>query len=361
MSFPRLLVVFGLPLLAACGEASAAAPLLPEFPVATPTRGATFERAYVGQVQAVRYVEFRARHRGVVEALGADEGQRVKSGQLLFQIGVRELQQDLAKARAAVESAQAELKAAQLEVANTRRLVEKQVLSATELELGEARLGALTAKLHEAKADEGRAAVLLSWGQVRAPFEGVINRLQRRVGSLVQEEDLLTTLADTSEVYVYFRVSEQEYYALTAQPEQGPREVSLLLGNGAPYPSKGTIDAVESEFDRATGSIAFRARFPNPDGVLKHGASGKVLIRREAPDALVVPQRATFEVQENVYLYTVDAEDVVHATGIVPLARLEQGFVLERGLGPGDRFVLEGVQKLKSGMRITPRPAPDAP
>lgn len=176
---------------------------------------------------------------------------------------------------------------------------------------------------------------------------------------MVAEEELLTTLTNTSEVVVYFRVSEQEYLDWAARaPEERPRTVALKLANGAPYAAEGVIDAVESEFDEQTGNLAFRARFPNEQGLLKHGATGKVVIRSALGEALLVPQRATFEVQENVYVYTVDASGTVHATRIVPRQRLGEHFVVESGLAETDRFVLEGVQQLKDGARIVARAEP---
>ncbi len=328
----------------------------PEFVVASPTVGAFFEREYVGQVQALQYVEFRARLKGIIESVGVDEGQRVKAGQVLFSISSRELQQEVRKAHAAVDSAAADLKAAQLEQANIRMLFEKKVVSNAEFEQSDSRVASLAARLEEAKANEGQATINLSYGQVRAPFEGVVNRIPKRVGSAVTEDDLLTTMTDTSEVFVYFRVSEREYFDYAALSEEArPKAVSLKLANGNQYPSAGVIDAVESQFDKDTGNIAFRARFPNQQQVLKHGASGKVVIRADVSDALVVPQRSTFEIQENVYVFTVDANDTVHARRIVPRLRLKDSFVLESGLVAGERFIVEGVQKVKEGDRIVAR------
>lgn len=341
----------------ACGGERVIASTTPEeFIVATPTVGAVVEREFVGQVRAVRHVELRARARGVVEAAHVDEGQRVKAGQLLFTLGTRAVQQELERARATVASAVAELRAAQIAHDNTRMLFDRQVVSNAELELASAQVAALEARLREARAEEGHAEVNLSFGAVRAPFDGVINRLPRRVGSLVAEDELLTTLADTSEMHVYFQVSEQEYLALSRRPQGMGAGVTLKLADGSVHPHAGSIDAVESEFDRATGNIAFRARFPNPDGLLRHGASGKVVLRESLDDAIVVPQQSTFEVQEHLFVFTVDDEDIVHATRLMPRARLADTFVVESGLAAGDRFVVEGAQRLRHGQRIVARP-----
>jgi membrane fusion protein, multidrug efflux system len=339
--------------IAGCHEAARPAPEPQEFPVGSPTVGATLTREWVGQIQAIRQVELRAHHRGMVEALGVDEGQTVSRGQLLFTINTRGLEQERLKAEAAVASANAELKAAKVEAANTRLLFDNRIVAEPELELAQAKVEALAASVREAKAEAELASVRLSFARIHAPFDGVVNRLLRREGSLVLEEDLLTTITDTSEVFVYFRVSEQDYLEYTSMAEADrPDHVRLKLANGADYPHAGVIDAIEGEFDEDTGAIAFRARFPNPDRLLKQGATGKIVIEREDPDAVVIPQSATFEIQENVYVFTVDGDDVVHATRVIPLGRVGAEFVLERGLMPTDRIVLEGAQRLKDGAQI---------
>lgn len=326
------------------------------FLVASPRRGGTFEREYVGEVQAVQHVSLRARLKGYIEAIAVDEGQTVKAGQLILTISARELQQEVRKAHAAVESAAAELKTATIERDSTRMLAEKKVISGPEVELAESKVAALAARLEEAKANEGQASINLSYGQVRAPFDGVLNRLPRKAGSLVPEDELLTTITNTSEVFVYFRVSEQEYLAFaTGRPDDRARSVSFKLANGALFPAAGIIDAVEAEFDKATGNLAFRARFKNEQGLLRHGATGKVVISTALGDALLIPQKATFEVQDTVYVYTVDASDTVHATRVVPALRVGESFVISSGLSETDRFVLEGVQQLKDGARIIAR------
>lgn len=331
-----------------------------EFPVGAPTVSSSWvDREYVGKVEAVRYVELRSRLKGFIEQLGVDEGQSVKAGQLLFAISARELGQEVKKARAAIDVAAAELEAAKVEQKNSKMLLEKSIASQTEYDLATARVAALSAKLEEARAQEGQAQINLSYGQLRAPFDGVVNRIPRKVGAMVSEEELLTTLTDTQEVFVYFRLSEQEY--LDAAAAGGPpKSVSLKLANGALYPEQGTVDAVETEFDEDTGNLALRARFSNKEGLLKHGSTGKVVVRTELGRTLVVPQAATFEIQELLYVYTLDAEDRARATRIVPRARLDEAFVVESGVTEKNRIVLEGVHKVREGQLVTIRPGPEA-
>jgi membrane fusion protein (multidrug efflux system) len=307
----------------------------------------------VGEARAARYAEIRSRLRGVIESVAVDEGQSVKAGDLMFTISAREAQQELLQSRAATKSAAADLELARLEQQNTQLLFEKNVVAPAEMALAKAKVEALNAKLEEAKAAESRAAIDVSYAQLRAPFDGVVNRIPLKAGSVADEGDLLTTLADTSETHVYFRVSEREYLEhIAVAPEDRPTEAQLRLADGSILPSKGVIDALESEIDRETGNIAFRARFPNPTGVLKHGSTGKVIIETSVREGLLVPQKSTFEVQGNLYVYALDGDNTAHTRAIVPVLRLKDSFVISSGLEPSDRFIVEGLQKVKDGTRI---------
>lgn len=336
------------------------------FPIAVPGRAAAFyEREYVGEVQAIQRAELLARIKGRIESVLIDEGQPVKEGQLLFSIAAKELQQELRKARAAVASAGAELKAAEVERANSQLLLDNAVISPAEMALLGSRIQSLTAKLDEAKAHEGQTAINLTYSSVRAPFAGVVNRLPKKVGSTVAEGDLLTTVTDTSEVLVYFRVSEQEYLAFASTQGEGrPKEVSFRLADGHRLPVTGIMDAVETEFDRNTGTIAFRARFKNDGQLLKHGSTGKVVMKVDVKDGLTVPQKSTFEVQDHVYVYTVDAEGKARAKRIHPKLRFDEVFVIESGIAADERFIVEGAQRIKDGQPVATRlespPSPKA-
>ncbi len=327
------------------------------YPVAAPQRAPDFyEREFVGEVHAAQHVEIRARIAGPIEAAAVDEGQSVKKGQLLFSIAARNYQQELAKARAITKNGAAELSAARLEHENAVKLHEKDIVSSAELALLDAKVAALRAKLEEAKANEGQAALNASYAEVRAPFDGVIDRIPKKAGSLVADGDLLTTLSNASEVLVYFSVSEQEYHEYLKSGEQS-KSVHFKTATGELYPNQGVIDAVRTEVDKQTGTLTFRARFPNQQLVLRHGSTGKVVLRFALGDALAVPQKSTFEVQDQVYVYVVDAESRVHARKIVPTLRLPDAFVVESGLSADERLLVEGVQKVKDGQKIQVRTA----
>jgi len=342
---------------AACTQplaASEAPP--PELPVAVAgISTVSVEREFVGEVHAVQRAEIRARVKGVVESVAVDEGQDVTPGQLLFTVAARELDQELRRARAAVAVAGAELHAADQEFSNTRSLLGNGVVAPAEAAQLRARVAALSARRAEAKAVEAGAAVQRAYTEVRSPFAGTIHRIERKVGSLVQEGDLLTTVADAREVLVYFRVAEAEYLDQQAAGGARARTVWLRLANGADYPLAGATDAVGGEFDRGTGTIALRARFVNVDGLLKHGATGKVIVKTDIPRAVLVPQRATLEVQDHVYLYVVGADGVARMRRIVPRARHGDAFIVDSGLKSGERYVAEGVQFVRDGGRIAVR------
>lgn len=327
--------------------------------VASPERAdAAYEREYVGRVRAIRYVEVRPRVKGVIESVAVDEGSSVQAEQVLFSIRANELEQKMLEARAATTVADAELKLARLERDNTRLLFEKSVVSNAELVLAESKVEALAAKLEQSKAEQSQVKINLEYAKVRAPFEGIVNRIAHRVGSLVSEESLLTTIADTREVFVYFRMSELEYLEhMASKPEERPKQVYLKLANGTLHPEAGVLDTVENEIDQETGNIAFRARFPNPSGTLKHGSSGKIVIRKEIPRAVMVPQKSTFDIQGRLFVYVVDTEGKARAREIIPQVRLEDSFVVAEGLDPEDRLVLEGIQKLEEGARVQAVPA----
>jgi membrane fusion protein (multidrug efflux system) len=323
------------------------------YPVASPTMSdATVRREYVAEVRAVRYAEVRARVRGIVEEVTVDEGAHVEAGQHLFSIGALHLEQDWAAARAARAATDADLQAARLDEANTKLLFDKNVVSAAPLGKAQAKVQALEARLAELRAGARRAKVRLDYARIEAPFSGTINRIPNKVGSAVAEEELLTTIADTSQLYVYFRLSERDYLQQRAALETGERTVRLKLADGSMLDVRGVIDAAANEFDSETGTLALRARFENEKGLVKHGSSAKIVLETTIPGAILVPQASTFEVQGDLFVYVVDDSNVVHAQKIVAKARLDHHFVVESGLTLDDRFVLEGAQKLRDGDRI---------
>ncbi|HVV05463.1 MAG TPA: efflux RND transporter periplasmic adaptor subunit [Puia sp.] len=333
------------------------------------------QTAYVADIQAIKNVEIRARVKGFLEGIYIDEGRLVKKGQILFKINDDEYKTALSKAHAALQNAEAAARATQLEVERVQLLVDRHVVVPSELEVAKARLAADKANIEEARSSVTSAENHLSYTSVRAPFDGLIDRIPLKPGSLIDEGTLLTSLSDISAMYAYFSFPENEYlqYQRTrhlagqnslgkdgqnspGQPSHGfPNDkVKLVLADGSNYPYSGIIETVEGEIEQTTGSIDFRARFPNPQQLLRHGATARLYISTRADSVLLVPQRSVFDIQDKSYVYLVDKDNKLHMQSFEPLTRFSHYYIVKQGLHPSDRILYEGVQNVREGMVIKP-------
>lgn len=298
-----------------------------------------YTREYVAQIQSVRNIEIRAQEKGYLQSILADEGRSVKAGQTLFKIVPTMYQAELLKAQAAVKEAEQEW-------LNAKTLSDKDIVSKSESAIAQA-------KLDEAKADLALAQLHLSLTEIKAPYDGVLDRIPLKLGSLIEEGALLTTLSDNQSVFAYFNVPEREYLDFKAQGDTGRlRNVGLLLANNQPHRYRGTVETIEGEFDNETGNIAFRAKFPNPDLLLKHGETGKVQMTIPMKQAIIIPQKATYEVQDKVYVFVIDKNNVVKSRNVQIKYRLPNIYVVDSGLDEHDRILLEGVQNVKDDDKI---------
>ncbi|MGC4103036.1 efflux RND transporter periplasmic adaptor subunit [Ferruginibacter sp.] len=301
----------------------------------------SFTKDYVAQIKSVRNIEIRAQEKGFLENIYVDEGQFVRAGQLLFRIMPKIYEAELLKA-------QAEAKQAEIELDNTKVLADKNVVSKNELAMAKA-------KLDEANAEVGLAKLHLSFTEIKAPFDGTIDRLPLKQGSLVDESQLLTTLSDNSQMFAYYNVSEPEYLEYKAQQKsKGATTVGLVMANNQLFASKGIVETIESEFDNETGNIAFRAKFPNPQALLKHGETGKVQMIIPLHDALVIPQKATYEIQDKIYVFVIDKNGVAKSRNISIAGEMPDLYVVSGGLSEDDHILLEGVQSVKDDSKIQP-------
>ena len=315
---------------------------------------------YVADVHAHRNIEVRARVKGYLDYIFTDEGKAVKAGQLLFKINDEEYKAKYNEARASVNSATAETHAAELEVDRIKMLVDKGVVSDTELRIARSKVEMAQAKLLEAKSTLEQAKINVQHTEIRAPFDGTIDRIPFKIGSLIDEGHLLTTLFDTKNIYAYFKVSEQDYleYVKSHPDDRNSNEVVFILADGSEHQTQGYIETMESEFDTSTGTIAFRANFSNPSGLIKHGATGKVKLFNKIENALLVPQKATFELQDKTCVFMVDANNKAVLKSFVPKTRIDHYYLVESGLKPGDKIIYEGIQGVRDGMQIKPLSVP---
>ncbi len=311
-----------------------------KYAVTTPLKiDTSFTKEYVSQIRSIRNIEIRAQEKGYLQNIYVDEGQFVKAGQLLFRIMPKLYEAEFLKA-------QAETKAAEIELQNTKTLADKNVVSKNELALAQA-------KLEQAKAERALAKLHLSFTEIRAPFDGTIDRIPLKLGSLIDEGELLTSLSDNSQMFAYFNVSEPEYLDYETNVKgRGNTKVGLLLANNQSLQYKGDVETIESEFDNETGNIAFRARFPNPERLLKHGETGKVQMCVPLKNALVIPQKATYEIQDKVYVFVVDKNNVIRSRNISISNEMPDLYVVGNGLSENDKILLEGVQNVKDDDKI---------
>lgn len=314
-------------------------------------------RSYVANINAYQHVELRAKVSGFLEDILVDEGQFVKKGQLMFRLNDAEFKVQLSEAVAALSNAMADMKGAEVELGRVQSLVDKKIVSPSELELANAKLAAAKAKVDEALAKKQKAEISLSYTSVRAPFNGIIDRIPHKSGSLISEGTLLTSVSDIHAMHVYFKVSEQEYLTYVKNKRAGSHAqepATLILADGSVYKHPGRIETMGGEFEEGTGSIAIRAIFPNPNRLLKHGASGNIILTSAVSNALLVPQKSVFEIQDRNYVFVLNDDNKVLMKRFVPDTRLDDFVLVKSGLSDGDSIIYEGVQNIKEGNSIVP-------
>lgn len=313
----------------------------------------TYTEEYVAEIHAVQNVEIRTRVKGFIERILIDEGTLVHKGQTLFVLSNNHYKEDLLRAKAQYKSTVAELKSVEVELKNTQVLVQKNIVSNSELEMVKAKKEAIMAKQEEAQAAISVAKLNLDFTEIKAPFSGVINRIPYKPGSLIEEGTLMTTLSNIDEVFVYFHLSESEYLNYKSSKEKANSSVvKLKLANNQNYPLDGKIEISESEFDPQSGNIAFRARFSNPEKLLKHGGHGKILVEKHISNAMIIPQRSTFEIQDKLFVFVVGSDGKVQQKPITTIRRIPNYFVIEQDLNESTALIFEGASNLKHGDKV---------
>ncbi|WP_405369529.1 efflux RND transporter periplasmic adaptor subunit [Nonlabens sp. Asnod2-A12] len=298
----------------------------------------TITRKYVSQIHAMRHIELRALERGYLQKIYVDEGQKVEKGQTMFAINANVYKAELQKSKS-------EARAAEIEYDNTKMLSDKNVVSKNELALAEARLA-------KANAEVRMAQTHLNFTTIHAPFTGIMDHLEAREGSLLEEGELLTKISDNSKMWVYFNVPESEYINYVTDTTTHASSVQLQMANSAIFNHKGKVETIEGEFNHETGNIEFRATFPNPESLLRHGQTGNILMNIPFKNAKIIPQKATFEILDKKYVFVVNDKEEVEQRQISILEELPYLYIVKDGIDSNDRILIDGLRKVRNGQKI---------
>lgn len=341
---------------------AAVAPKLPVYSIEASS--ATTDSEYPAAIQGTVDVEIRPQVSGNLEKVFVDEGAYVSKGQALFKINEQPYREQLNNALGSLHSAEAALINAQLEIDKLTPLVQNKVVSDYQLKTAKASHRIATANLDQAKAMVGSAKINLGYTTITAPVSGYIGRLPKKQGSLVSSADIepLTKLSDVHEVYAYFSLGETDFINFKAQYSGNTINdkikklppVTLILADNNAYAETGKIDMVDGQFDKNTGAITLRATFPNANGILRSGNTGKICLGIQHDDAILVPQSATIEMQDKVFVFTVDKENKVTKSPITIIGKSGTDYLIKDGVKTGDQIVLSGIDKLQEGQAIQP-------
>lgn len=320
---------------------------------------------YPATLQGEENVEIRSKVDGFVDHIYIDEGATVKKGQLLFRISAPQYQEAANNAAAAVSSAQADVSAAQLQVNKARPLVQKGIISKYELESAEYTLSSRQSALAQARANLANANINVGYTMIKSPVDGVVGLLPFKVGSLVSATTAqpLTTVSNIKNVFAYFSMNEKQLLDFSRNvPGKTAEEklknsppVQLVLADGSVYPDAGKMQTIGGQLNTQTGSASFRAVFPNPMGLLRSGGSATLRISQDVPETIVIPQKATYELQGKRFVYAVAANNTIRSVE-VEVMKLPAGqfFVVTSGISAGDKIIYEAPANLQDGMKIKP-------
>ncbi|MBD8084169.1 efflux RND transporter periplasmic adaptor subunit [Chryseobacterium caseinilyticum] len=347
-------------------EGNNAAPPAPALPVFTVTSApATIYQEFPTALEGKNNVEIRSQVDGYLDKIYVEEGAYVRAGQPLFKIDSRAYGEQMNMANANLQVANANIQKAKVEVDRLQPLVAAKVVSDVQLRTAKANYAAAVAAGSQAKASVGGARINVGFTTVTAPVSGYIGRIPHKKGSLISRTDAdpLTMLSDISEIYAYFSLSEldfigfQKKYAgatLNEKLKNMPM-VDLVIADNSTYPEKGKMSIVDGQFDKTTGAISVRAVFPNPNGTLRTGNTGRVRMPQLFANTLVIPQEATFEIQDKIYVYVVGKDKKVTGKPITISGKTDSYYFISEGLVAGDQIVFTGIGALKDGVTIQPK------
>ena len=327
-----------------------------EYPVVTVgTSQADMQTIYPASIKGVQDVEIRPKVQGFLTQINVREGQTVSAGQVLFVIDNETYQAQVRQAQAAVNAAQQQVNTAKLTYTNAQQLHAKKVIGDYELQTSQNTFESAQAQLAQAQASLASAKEMLSYCYVKSPASGVVGTLPFKKGALVSGSNVLTNVSNISTMEVYFSVTEKEAMVISQKGLQSLPAVKLQLADGTIYANEGTVSKMSGVIDAATGSVQLIATFPNPEKLLKSGATGTIVIPRQATNAIIIPQGCVSEVQNKKFVYLVGADNKVKYSEIkVDPQNDGKNFVVTEGLKVGDKYVSNGITKLSDQMEIVP-------
>lgn len=338
----------------------------PSLPVVTvATASETTYQEYPASIQGAVDIEVRPQVSGYLQSVLVNEGAYVSTGETLFQINAQPFKEALNNAKASLHASEAAILNAQLEVDKLTPLVENKVVSEFQLKTAKTALKIAQSNAEQARASVASAQINLGYTNVKATVSGYIGRIPKKQGSLVSPADqtALTTLSDIHEVHVYFALGENDFNNFNLHfPGKTPADrikhlppVELMLADQSAYPAKGKIDMIDGQFDKNTGAITLRASFPNTSGILRSGNTGKIRLGLQHNDAILVPQSATVEMQDKVFVFAVDKNNKVAKTQISVIGKSGDKYLIKDGVRPGDQIVMSGFDRLQDGQQIQPQ------
>ena len=330
------------------------------------SKPATLYSEYSSSLEGKKDIQIRPQVEGYLDKIYVDEGAYVKLGQPLFKVNDRIYVEQLNNAKAALASARANQTNAQINVTRLTPLVQNNVISEVQLKTAQASYEGASANVVQAEAMVQHAETNLGYTLIKAPTNGYIGRIPMKTGSLVSAATVepLTVLSEIKDIYAYFSLSESEFLQFKNQyPGNSIQEkikqlppVELVLADNSIYPSKGKIETISGQFDNSTGSISLRATFPNEGGLLRSGNTGRIRIPRSFTSALLVPQEATFELQDKIFVFILSDSNKVASVPITVSGSSGNFYIVEKGLKAGDKIVYSGLDRLKEGVMIRPEP-----
>ena len=317
---------------------------------------------YIGSIEGVESVEIRPQVDGILEEIYVDEGEFVKKGQPLFKINSQPYMEDYKNAIANVNLEKAKLEKAQSDVERLQPLIDNEVISEVRMKSVKADYQVALSSLQQAQAQAANMRINLDFTTIKAPVNGFMGRIPKSIGNVVKQTDSepLTNLSNVNDIYVYFSMSESDYlYFERAKNDTLSNrvndEVKLVLADGSIYENSGQIDANSGQIDRTTGSIMLRAKFNNPDTLLRSGNTGKILMEEIYPSAILIPQSATTFIQDKKFVFSLDENNLAQRREIITKGRSGDNYIVDaKSLSPDDRIVLSGIDKLASGIKVKP-------